>query len=216
MEEFIFRAVERILDVIIGGFAIHLGYRLFVELPKQTDSSGKITLPGGVNVFLSRIGPGIFFSLFGTVIVALSLYQRMEIDIRAPQDGDYQENVSLMRYPAPEENQSLSIRYLSDESQLASEEMLTAMRSEANRTVFELNRLPSILPADLLPAKRLDINQAIRESKLAIVHSVWGRDWGNYVQFKSWIDKGEPDQRPKGFDFASVKLFRNGQQEKAP
>ena len=40
------RVIERVLAVVIGGLSIYLGYRLFVKLPKQKDSSGKVMLPG--------------------------------------------------------------------------------------------------------------------------------------------------------------------------
>jgi hypothetical protein len=208
MEEFIIRAAERILGVFIGGFAIYLGYRLFIKLPEQMDSSGKVVLPGGVSIFLSRIGPGIFFSLFGASIVALSLYQRLEIEIPAAAPGEPLQTATA--------NQTRSIRYFGDASQSNNDERLAAMRSEANRTLYELNRLSQVLVADLPASKRNDINQAIRESKLALVYSVWGKDWGDFAQFKRWIAQGESVPAPASFDVAAIELFRNGQTEQSP
>ena len=40
------RVLERVLAVLIGGMSIFLGYRLFIKLPRQKDSSGKVMLPG--------------------------------------------------------------------------------------------------------------------------------------------------------------------------
>jgi hypothetical protein len=37
------RVIERILAVVIGGLSIDFGYRLFIKLPEQKDSEGKMT-----------------------------------------------------------------------------------------------------------------------------------------------------------------------------
>lgn len=220
MEEFIFRAAERILGVFIGGFAIYLGYRLFIKLPEQMDSSGKVILPGGVSIFLSRIGPGIFFSLFGAAIVAFSLYQRLEIETHATSPGsslNAPPDASLGASPnAATANRIRSVHYMGNDGASAGDARLAALRSEAKRTVYELNRLPQALPADLPAPKRNDVNQALRESKLALVYSVWGQDWGDFAQFKRWIDQGESTPAPSSFDVAAIELFRNGQSEPSP
>lgn len=53
------RMAERLLGLLAGGLCVVLGYRLFVKLPEKTNSSGKVVLPGGVSIWLSRVGPGI-------------------------------------------------------------------------------------------------------------------------------------------------------------
>jgi hypothetical protein len=42
------RVIERVLAVVVGGMSVYLGYRLFIKLPEQMDSSGKVVLPGGM------------------------------------------------------------------------------------------------------------------------------------------------------------------------
>ena len=63
------RAAERMLLVLVGALAIYLGYSLFLRMPNaakgRQDGEGKIELPGGVSIFLTRVGPGIFFALVG-------------------------------------------------------------------------------------------------------------------------------------------------------
>ena len=71
MDEVILRATERLLAVIIGGICVYLGYRLFLRIPEQKEGEGKIEFPGGVSVFVTRVGPGVFFAMFGAAIVAL-------------------------------------------------------------------------------------------------------------------------------------------------
>lgn len=73
------RSFERILDTVIGGISIYLGYRLFLKLPEKTDSQGKVVLPGNISIYLSRVGPGVFFALFGAAVIALSLQDRKSV-----------------------------------------------------------------------------------------------------------------------------------------
>src|SRR5260370_41555829 len=68
------QALERILAVGITGLSIYLGYSLFLHIPDQRDSEGRVRLPGGISIFLSRVGPGAFFALFGAFVVGLSFY----------------------------------------------------------------------------------------------------------------------------------------------
>ena len=73
------RMVERLLGLLSGALCVVLGYRLFINLPEKTDSSGKVVLPGGVSIWLSRVGPGIFFALFGAAIVAYSFASTVRV-----------------------------------------------------------------------------------------------------------------------------------------
>ena len=68
MDPIIMRMIERLLGVILGGLSIILGFFLFKLIPHQTDSEGKFIFPGG-SVHLTRTGPGIFFALFGCLII---------------------------------------------------------------------------------------------------------------------------------------------------
>jgi hypothetical protein len=67
------RGFERLAAVLIGGLAIYLGYRLFSLAPKEKVATGTVTLPGGIKVNLSRVGPGAFFALVGGILIGNSL-----------------------------------------------------------------------------------------------------------------------------------------------
>ena len=69
------RMAERILVVAIGGLAIYLGYRLFLKVPESHDSEGRIKLPWNITLLFSRVGPGVFFAVFGAAIVTYALHQ---------------------------------------------------------------------------------------------------------------------------------------------
>ncbi len=56
-------ALQRVLAVVIGGLCIYLWYLLFYHISEQKESGSKINLLGGISIFFTRIGPGIFFTL---------------------------------------------------------------------------------------------------------------------------------------------------------
>src|SRR4051812_39391121 len=80
---FLTRMGERLLGVVIGGMSVYLGYSLFTKLPDKTDSSSKLILPGGISIWLSRVGPGLFFALFGAAIVLTAFTRGGQITSRS-------------------------------------------------------------------------------------------------------------------------------------
>lgn len=71
----LFRGVERLLIVAGGIIALYLGYRLFVSglVGGQTgELIGK-----SLSVRLVRVGPGIFFALFGTCVLIVMTWQNI-------------------------------------------------------------------------------------------------------------------------------------------
>jgi hypothetical protein len=199
----IIRGVERLLGVLIGGFTVYLGFRLFLALPRKTDSSGRVALPGGVNIYLSRIGPGAFFAIFGCTLVGISFQQQVKVDrVRqmAPADGT--------TIAVTEEKQS----YLGVGSAVpgASAEQRALRLKDARATLASLNRLaPALL--DQLPASdRNSLRLALEHSKLALVESVWESDWGSFGAFREWIRSGRLTPLPDSVRREAAELFDQG------
>lgn len=198
MDMFTLRAAERILALLIGGFTIFLGYKLFMHLPEKTNSEGKIILPGNISVYLSRVGPGVFFAVFGTIVVAASFYFQFKV-INPVKNVD--ENQSEM---SPS-----SITYSIAASGGTEAKALESARSSMLSYSRLLNKISEKL--EKLPAsdKGLDENLkndfllAIPQLKLALVASVWGKDWGDYPGFAAWAQKGAVDPVPKGSEQAA-------------
>jgi hypothetical protein len=193
------RVIERVLAVVIGGLSIYLGYRLFIKLPKQKDSSGKVMLPGDISIFFSRVGPGVFFSLFGAAVVVVSLQHGLELDLanKASVTGD-----------STEKTANLKVRYMGGGAGEPDPAKRDALRAEARRTIAELNKLPTMLAASVPASRRTDVAQAVRDSKLALVGMVWGADWGDFSKFRNWVNDGETDPVPSGIAPEAVKTFR--------
>jgi hypothetical protein len=56
----LFRMVERILGVLIGGVLIYFGYRLFLSLAGKRNrdrGAGEFSFAGGNEIKLSKVGP---------------------------------------------------------------------------------------------------------------------------------------------------------------
>jgi hypothetical protein len=64
-ELIMFRAIERLVAIIIGGLAIWFGYRLFLAVPDQSaDGQAELTLAKNQRLLITRIAPGTFFALW--------------------------------------------------------------------------------------------------------------------------------------------------------
>lgn len=77
------RSIERLFIILIGGLSVYLGWNLF-KLPIPNDGGAEIK-HGELQIVLRRIGPGVFFALFGTAVTAFSLaYPVHYEDFRSP------------------------------------------------------------------------------------------------------------------------------------
>ncbi len=66
------------LGILIAGVSLcYMGFRLF--LTDKISASGDLTAKGGAyELKLSGAAPGIFFSLFGTIIICFSIFKGVE------------------------------------------------------------------------------------------------------------------------------------------
>ena len=92
------RHLERLLIALSGTLAIWLGYRLFLSMPLVDRGTGKLQLPGGISIFISRVGPGVFFALFGAGVLAYGLHQAVQIAVSPPGAVGSPEDAA---FPAP-------------------------------------------------------------------------------------------------------------------
>jgi len=176
------RFIERICGVIIGGVSIYLGYRLFLQIPEQHDSGGKLVLPWDVTVVLRRVGPGIFFTLFGASVVGASFFKGVALeDLKRV-------SVTLQEH---------SIKVSGAGAALEPRSNLHGARALLRREIATLNALPKQLKPDLAEHDRDDIARSLRRIKFALMRDVWdSAEWGPVAEFESWIDNNELDPPP--------------------
>jgi hypothetical protein len=200
------RAIERLLVVLAGGLAIYLGYRLFIAMPNAERGSGKVNLPGGISIFLSRVGPGVFFSLFGAIVIGLSLQFGVSFN-------DAAHTLVMADNPSPAAQRSYSGIASASVPELAAIQVDSDIepyeRDRVVAVVAALNRVESALPTSLPPTDRINLRYALRDARTRLLISVWDPAWGDVTAFRGWIDENEPDP-PPGPISAAVRLYREG------
>ena len=196
------RSLERLFGILIGGMSIYLGYRLFMNLPDPREGQGQIKL-WDLSIVLSRVGPGVFFALFGALVVGLSLYhgvslERVEGGLAA---GD-------AHSPSP----SRTERYSGMGAAVSEVDARADARALLRRDIAGLNNLLPKLRADLPPQDRAEVELAIPRIKFALMQPQWPQDsagWGDPRRFRAWLDANAPEPPPDEIAAAAA-YFRYG------
>jgi hypothetical protein len=78
------RAVERLFIVLTGALSLLCGYRLFFLVSSE---AGQMMAKGaGWQIRLARVGPGVFFALFGSAIVMYAMASSPSVVYRSGSD----------------------------------------------------------------------------------------------------------------------------------
>lgn len=174
------RSFERVLLVVAGGLAIYLGYRLFLAIPAADKSEGRITLPGGVSIFLTRIGPGVFFALFGCALIGYSASR--PIDFTMP--------VGVA--PVREAAAGQTVHY----SGFGQGMPVPTAEPDAATVVARLNGYLDDMRQRLDAQPASELAAAIRAAKLAVMERRWKPEWGDREAFARWVGAGATGNRP--------------------
>ena len=202
MESYVvMRLAERILAVMIGGLTIYLGYRLFLSMPQTTDAEGRFKLPWNTSIVLSRVGPGIFFALFGSIVVGSSLYRSIQVgEIPAGKSA----NANGSR-----------VSGFAGATQASANDARSDARDDARmllqRDIAVLNNIPSQLNPRLESHNRSSVELAIHRIKLALMATVWD-DWGDRGALKEWMESADL-RAPSGINREAVEFYRYGMKE---
>lgn len=176
MDAEVLRGIERLVVVLVGGLSVYLGYRLFLSLPEQKDSEGRLNLPGDISIYFSRVGPGIFFALFGSLIVTASLYFSVTIFKLGEDDPMIFSGFVPQTQLSPD--QTAPDQTAIDEANLKGHLTL-------------VNAVETHLAANTTSEYRADWKRTLPWIKLALLKSGWQPGWGNYAQFESIILEGD-------------------------
>ncbi len=182
------RMFERLLIAGFAGMSIYLGYRLFCNLPTETDHEGSIQLPG-IKVVLSKVGPGVFFVAFGCAVLLVSLDKKVEIT---------------------------ALNEINKNTVFAGNE--TSKKSFAGSTDVETKSDPGLVQRRLAVIERIgslncafralqnaqgfDVTQttktAFHDAKVALLNPVWSTDdWGDNGVLAVTPDDAIPNQNLK-------------------
>lgn len=188
---FFWRAIERLIALIIGAASIYLGYRLFTSMEQfKADGEGKVELPGGVSIYVSRVGPGVFFALFGASIVGFGILSPAQIQTNAPA-----ENSTVTA-------QEVDASYAGN---TASNPVFDAERARTLRDLDALSQLQNKLSeadnhrTDWSEVDRNRLRIAIPHIRQMLMIAVWDdQNWGDLAKFRDWVQNGDPASTPPG------------------
>lgn len=178
-DPFVFRALERIIAVAIGGLAIYFGYRLFLAAPEvHGEGQAELSLAKDTRLLITRVGPGTFFALFGTAVVVASYYFPVTTSGAGGYSGLGEQGVAAagpLVVPAPPPPEADALR----------------------RTIALINASQDLEGSGASAAERAAIAARAREAKLALMNAGWQRDWGDPVEFPIWLDQVPRPSRPE-------------------
>lgn len=202
-----FRAIERILAVIIGGICVYLGYRLFLRIPEQKEGEARIKFPGDISIYLARVGPGVFFALFGAFIIVMSFYQGIEYSHESSNNGNSKVLGSVDNISSTTETDYF--RGLNPDLSHGDVKTIRRARLKLALEIEYLNSLGALLKNDLSEQQRREFKTRIAATKLSLMHSVWADDWGDFADFQFWVEAGASDPVPAGLEQAAD-YYRSG------
>jgi hypothetical protein len=183
------RALERLLAIGSGLLSAYLGFRLFLALPEVEPGAGRVKLPGGLSIYLTRVGPGVFFSLLGSVIIALSFY----FGITASETRGVSAESQLAGPPVSTQR---SFTGAAAETAGSDPQSRQVERATVERMIRDPNRIAALMRDDLAPRDR-DLVQTLDQSKLRLMREVWDAEaWGDYVAFERWWRAGAGTNPP--------------------
>ena len=196
-------AFQRILSILIGGMLIYFGYRLFLSLPGKRGrdgGSGEFSLGGANKVKLSKVGPGVFFAVFGAGLIAYSFAKPMKVNIpgAAP---NAQDSPSAANAPSAGTGAvaAAGFSYVGAVSAPETDEDRARMRNETQQDIIILNRALDGANA----SERPQVERAVVRAKVALMEPLWAEDWGELKDFRDWLAKGgtPPDKTQPAVDY---------------
>jgi branched-subunit amino acid transport protein len=188
------RSAERVLLVLAGALAVYLGYRLFLAIPAADKSEGRINLPGGVSIFLTRIGPGVFFALFGCALIGYS--------VRQPIDFSIPVGVAAARSASTEAGPAQIVHYSGFGQGMPAGGLDPAV------VVARLNGYLDDMRQRLDRPAAEELAAAIRAAKLAVMERGWKPEWGERETFARWVSTGADGDPPAERAAGAVVVFQ--------
>jgi hypothetical protein len=191
------RATERILLVLVGALAIYLGYSLFRQIPSTAKGSalgeGKIELPGGVSIFVTRIGPGVFFALFGIAVIGYSVTRPVNLDF--PGATTVASTTSGLHYSSMTEVDTMR------------NSAASVAGPEPGDVVARLNGLFQNAQRQMNTVEAEDLARMIRAAKFSVVLANWQPQWGDRAVYERWMREHGNEDPPANLVPAATLIF---------
>jgi hypothetical protein len=195
-------ASQRILGVLIGGMLVYFGYRLFLSLPGKRGhegGSGEFSLGRASKVKLSKVGPGVFFAIFGAGLIAYSFAKPMKVNIPVAATTAATPSAGSASKAETTRVAAAGFSYIGAVSAPETDEDRARMRAETQEDIIALNRALDRANA----SERPQVERAVVKAKVALMEPLWAEDWGELKDFRDWLAKGgtPPDKTQPAVDY---------------
>jgi hypothetical protein len=149
-----------------------------------------------VSIYVTRVGPGVFFALFGAVILGLGLHQGLNLEVKEQRSGVVAKDIAGAPATIVTER-----RLSSAVPSGGSAQQHEAERTGALGTVGQLGRLAAALDGpggkSFSPQQKIDFGGALNDARLRLLAAVWDEQtWGPYTEFSRWVQEGEGGSPP--------------------
>jgi len=193
-------AFQRILSILIGGMLVYFGYRLFLSLPGkrgQNGGSGEFSLGRSSKLKLSKVGPGVFFAIFGAGLIAYSFANPMKVNI--PGAAPNATTTPGTTNAGTGAVAAAGFSYVGAVSAPETDEDRARMRTETQQDIIILNRTLNSANA----SDRPQLERAVVKAKIGLMEPLWADDWGELKDFRDWLAKGgrPPDKTQPAVDY---------------
>ena len=195
--------VVRVLQVMAGALFCWLGFKLFALVP-GADSGAEMSFSNQMKMNFTKVGPGVFFSVFGAVILIHGISNPPTLSIRegsdvAPASGSGSASQAATASPARAERTVV----VAGSGQNSGDDLARqTLRNDVIQHIRFINRIDAFLRADLKAFERNDLAVQSREIKLKLMGLAWGPAWGDQPTFESWArdnSSGTPNQEARAF-----------------
>lgn len=185
------RAAEHLVVAVIGAFAIFLGYRLFLDVPMYPPvGEAKVTFDT-TTIYLSHVGPGVFFALFGAGLIGFSVSRTVKY--QGKREHSDEGMIFEERYRGMMEGAGSP----------ASPQQGAVPREPVIRTLAEM---AAELRAKGVAQPKKEI--ALREARVCLMRQMWKKEWGEFSDFRSWVYEEAEGDTPSPRINQAVAVYR--------
>jgi hypothetical protein len=150
-------------------------------------------------VKLSKVGPGVFFAVFGAGLIAYSFAKPMKVSIPVPGPALPTPKGALHDGNHEASGERVAVFTLGAASDPETAEGRAHMRTETQEDIIVLNRALDRTDASARP----QLERAVVKAKVALMEPLWAEDWGELKDFRDWLAKGgtPPEKTQPAVDY---------------
>ena len=175
----------RLLQIGAGVLLCVLGYRLFARVP-TADSAADISMATHLKLNFTKIGPGVFFALFGAAVLVQALANPLRLERQAAAlQGAAAAASAASSSQAAAGGERLMITGATATSVVVT--MPALDEAALTRHLRFANALTDLLKPGLAMDRRVAFENSQRELKLSLMRAGWQPDWGDRAAFETWV-----------------------------